>query len=63
MTFLYASSENSRVTLMLIPSEITWRIAGTPGSVPGILTIRFGLPTAAHSRRASTIVASVSSPR
>ena len=48
---------------MLIPSEISVRIAGTPGSVPGTLTIRFGRSTACHSRRASTIVSSVRKPR
>ncbi len=54
---------NNRVTLMLIPSPISWRMAGTPGIVPGTLIITLGRFTARHSRRASAMVASVSMAR
>ena len=62
-TCRYASCENKRVTLMLIPSSSSWRIAGVPALVPGTLTIRLGSPTAFHRRRASSTVASVSMAR
>ena len=48
---------------MLIPSSISWRIAGTPTLVPGTLIIRFGRSTIFESRRASAIVLSVSLAR
>ncbi len=48
---------------MLMPSPISVAMAGTPASVPGTLTIRFGRSTAAHKRRASTTVACVSFAR
>ncbi len=48
---------------MLIPSERHWRIAGMPGPVAGILTMTLGRAHAFQSRRASTIVPSVSSAR
>jgi len=57
------STENSSVMLMLMPSNRSSSIAGTPALVPGILINRFGRSTAAHSRLASTIDPSVSSAR
>ncbi len=62
-TARYASMPNNRVTLTLIPSPISWRMAGTPGCVPGTLIITLGRFTASQSRRASTMVASVSMAR
>jgi hypothetical protein len=44
-TFTYDSTENSSVTLMLMPSEMHCSIAGTPAVVPGILIITFGRST------------------
>ncbi len=48
---------------MFIPSPIRVRIAATPLSVPGTLTIRFSRPTAFQSFRASATVSSVYSAR
>ena len=48
---------------MFSPSPIKVRIAATPLSVPGTLTIRFSRPTAFQSRRASATVSSVRSAK
>ena len=57
---VYASTEKSSVTLTLIPSAIACSIAGTPSSVPGILTNRFGRSTRFQRSRAWFSVPSVS---
>ncbi len=44
---------------MLMPSPMSWRIAGTPAFVPGTLIITLVAPDAFQSRRASAIVPSV----
>ena len=44
-TFSYAATENSSVTLTLIPSYIACSIAGTPSGVPGILIITLARST------------------
>ena len=54
-----ASTANSSVTLTLRPSAIRRRSAPSPAGVPGTLIITFGRLTVAHSRWASSIVASV----
>lgn len=46
--------------LILMPSNSNCSMAGTLGSVPGILMNRFGRPTADHSRFASAIDPSAS---
>ncbi len=46
---------NNSVTLMLMPSPISCRIAGMPSGVPGTLIIMLARPTAFHSRRASSM--------
>ena len=48
---------------MFSPSSSSWRMAGAPEAVPGTFTIRLGSATASHSRRASSMVGSVSSAR
>jgi hypothetical protein len=63
MTSRYRGTEKSSVTLMLMPSERHWRIAGTPSAVPGILTMTFARPQDFQSRRASAIVPCVSRAR
>ena len=56
-------TENSKVMLMFSPRPISWRMAGMPAGVAGTFTIRLGRSTAAHSRSASAMVASVSLAR
>ena len=46
--------------LTLIPSEVSWRMAGIPSRVPGTLIITLGLDRADQSLRASAMVPSVS---
>ncbi len=48
---------------MLIPSERHRRMAGSPSRVPGIFTMMFGRSIVPHSRRAASIVPSVSHAR
>ena len=52
--------ENSSVTLTLMPAAMASSIAGTPSSVPGILTIRLGRSTRPQKSRACATVVSVS---
>ena len=49
-----------RVTLIEWPSPISWRTAGTPASVPGTLTSRFGLAIRRCSAWAALTVPAVS---
>ncbi len=60
ITASYRSREKINVTLMLIPSARHWLIAGSPSTVAGILTNRFGRSTSHHSARASAMVFAVS---
>ena len=48
------------VTLMLRPSLIIWRMAGTPSAVAGIFTNRLGASIRPCSARAASMLASVS---
>ena len=49
-----------RVTLMLRPSPIIWRMAGTPSGVAGILTSTLGRSMRVCRPRAAAMVPSVS---
>ena len=62
-TFSYAATENSSVTLTLIPSYNACSIAGTPSGVPGILIITFGRSTRFQNERTCSSVPSVSCAR
>ena len=59
-TARWRSSEKISVTLIGIPAAIESSIAFSPGSVAGILMNTFGRSTILLSRRASSIVFSVS---
>jgi len=63
MTAQYRSREKISVTLTLMPASIADRIAGSPSTVAGIFTIRFGRFTRFQSRFASENVAAVSFAR
>ena len=59
----YWASENSSVTLMLIPREISSSMAGAPSGVPGTLIIRFGESARLKSESPCWMVVSVSLAR
>ena len=57
------SSVAGRPSPHSMPSAMSWRIAGRPAAVAGTLIIAFGRSSAAHRRRASATVPSVSFAR
>ena len=59
----YRSRLNSNVMLMLRPSLIICRTAGTPLAVPGIFTYRLGWSMRSCSSRAAAMLLSVSRAR
>jgi len=61
ITAACASRPNSSVTLTLIPSAVTRRIASTPAGVAGILIMAFVRSRRDHRSRAAATVASASS--
>ena len=60
MTSPYRSMLKIRVTLMLRPSLIIWRMAGIPSSVAGILTSTLGRSMRLCRYRAASMVPAVS---